>query len=98
MCPIFRVAQVRKLRRVQRRTWCARWPRGRLDRELLSSDALKEVADLCVNCHQCRLECPAGVDIPKLMIETKAQYIAANGLQPSDWLLSRIDLVGRGAA
>ncbi len=75
---------MRKHRRGPKRTWFARSPRGRLDRELLCADALKAIADLCVNCHQCRLECPAGVDIPKLMIETKAQYVAANGVPPSD--------------
>lgn len=55
------------------------------------SDELKEVADLCVNCHQCRDECPAGVDIPKLMIECKAQYVLTNGLSTSDRLLTRLE-------
>ncbi|MFM9067764.1 MAG: heterodisulfide reductase-related iron-sulfur binding cluster, partial [Planctomycetota bacterium] len=52
---------------------------------------LKAVADLCVNCHQCRLECPANVDIPKVVLETKAQYVAASGLPWSDWLFTRLD-------
>ena len=58
---------------------------------------MKAVADLCVNCHQCRLECPAGVDIPKLMIEAKAQYVATNGLDTADWLLTRLDWLSRWA-
>jgi Fe-S oxidoreductase len=66
---------------------------GRLDIGKLTSEELKAVADLCVNCHQCRQECPAGVDIPKLVIETKAQYIATNGLHFSDWLFARADLL-----
>ena len=41
-----------------------------------------DIADLCVNCHQCRSECPAGVDISKLMVECKAQYVLTNGLRP----------------
>lgn len=64
---------------------------GRLAPGELAGAALKEVADLCVNCHQCRLECPANVDVPKLMIEAKGQYVASNGLTMSDWFLSRID-------
>lgn len=59
----------------------------------MATDEFKQIADLCVNCHQCRLECPAGVDIPKLMVEAKAQYVAVNGLSVSDWLLSRLDLM-----
>jgi FAD/FMN-containing dehydrogenase/Fe-S oxidoreductase len=66
---------------------------GQLDPGQLNSDALKGIADLCVHCHQCRLECPANVDIPKLMLECKAQYVATNGLRVSDWIISRLDLV-----
>jgi Fe-S oxidoreductase len=93
MCPIFRVAPGEEASPRAKANLLRAIADGQLDRELLGSEALKEIADLCVNCHQCRLECPAGVDIPKLMIETKAQFIAANGLRPSDWLLARIDLV-----
>ena len=54
---------------------------GQLSPAMLADDEFKRVADLCVNCHQCRLECPAGVDIPKLMIEAKAAYVSTNGLR-----------------
>src|SRR5204863_1997161 len=64
---------------------------GQLDPGSLAKEELKEIADLCVNCHQCRLECPAAVDIPKLMIEAKAQYVATNGLRTADWVLTRLD-------
>ena len=52
------------------------------------------MADLCVNCHQCRFECPAGVDIPKLMVECKSQYVLTNGLRPTDWFLAHLDWLG----
>ena len=67
---------------------------GRLDPGELKGEELKKLADLCVNCHQCRLECPAQVDIPKLMIECKSQYVVTNGLRPTDWFLARLDLLG----
>jgi FAD/FMN-containing dehydrogenase/Fe-S oxidoreductase len=94
MCPIFRVGPGEEAAPRAKANLMRAIAEGQLERELLASDSLKAVADLCVNCHQCRLECPASVDIPRLMIEAKAQYIASNGLPPSDWLLSRIDLVG----
>jgi FAD/FMN-containing dehydrogenase/Fe-S oxidoreductase len=65
--------------------------------ELLLDDA-KKVADLCVNCHQCRLECPAEVDIPKLMLEAKASYVATNGLQRDAWWSARIDTMAQYAS
>ena len=64
---------------------------GTLTEDTLLQDACKEVADLCVHCHMCRLECPANVDIPKLMLEAKAQYVRTNGLKFHDWLLARVD-------
>ena len=41
---------------------------GELAFDMLAQDDCKAVADLCVNCHQCRLECPAGVDIPRMFV------------------------------
>ncbi|NND97601.1 MAG: anaerobic glycerol-3-phosphate dehydrogenase subunit C [Pirellulaceae bacterium] len=64
---------------------------GQLSVEDLTTDRAKEIADLCFNCHQCRVECPASVNIPKIVGELKAQYVATNGLPLSDLLLARID-------
>lgn len=66
---------------------------GKIDVETLAGDNAKSVADLCFNCHQCRLECPATVDIPKIVGELKGQYVATNGQPLSDRLLCRLDTV-----
>lgn len=54
-------------------------------------EEFKEIIDLCVHCHMCRLECPANVDIPRLMVEAKALYTATNGESLHGWFMSRID-------
>ncbi|MEM6688099.1 MAG: FAD-linked oxidase C-terminal domain-containing protein, partial [Planctomycetota bacterium] len=66
---------------------------GNLSPETLATDEAKAVADQCFNCHQCRIDCPATVDIPKIVGEIKAQYVASNGLSISETLLSRLDTV-----
>jgi Fe-S oxidoreductase len=66
---------------------------GQLSVDDLTDDRAKAIADLCFNCHQCRLECPASVDIPKIVGELKAQYVATNGLPVSDAVMGRIDAV-----
>ena len=91
MCPIFRFAPSEEASPRAKANLMRAVIAGDLDPALLAKDELKAIADLCVNCHQCRLECPAGVDIPKLMIEAKAQYVAASGLGTHDWLISRLD-------
>jgi FAD/FMN-containing dehydrogenase/Fe-S oxidoreductase len=71
---------------------------GHLRVEDLAADRAKAIADLCFNCHQCRLECPASVDIPKIVGELKAQYVATNGLPLSEALLGHIDTVAAVAS
>jgi len=91
MCPIFRFAPSEEASPRAKANLMRAMISGQLDPGLLAKDELKAIADLCVNCHQCRLECPAGVNIPKLMVEAKAQYVAASGLGTSDWIVSRLD-------
>ena len=67
---------------------------GALNLNLLTSDEFKTIADLCVHCHACRLECPANVDIPRLMRESKGAYVAANGLPVAGWAMTRLDVLG----
>lgn len=93
MCPLFRFAPREEASPRAKANLMRAILTGQLEPAQLAGDALKSVADLCVNCHQCRLECPANVDIPKLMVECKSQYVAVNGLHVDDWILARLDRV-----
>jgi len=94
MCPIFRFAPSEEASPRAKANLVRAVMTGEMSADVLASDAFKSVADLCVNCQMCRLECPAGVDIPKLMIEGKANYVATNGLRLDDWILTRLEAVG----
>lgn len=59
----------------------------------LAQLAPAEVLDTCFNCKQCQIDCPSHVDIPHLWLEAKAADVLANGLNRSDWVLSRIATV-----
>ncbi len=98
MCPIFRYAPAEESSPRAKANLMRAVMHGELPANSLASEQLKSIADLCVNCHQCRLECPAEVDIPKLMIEAKSQYVVANGLDTTDWFLARLDSVSRWGA
>ena len=71
---------------------------GAVDIDSLAGEKAKSVADLCFHCHQCRLECPASVDIPKIVSELKAQYVQTNGLKLTQRLLTRLDFAAAVAA
>lgn len=91
MCPVFRQLPREEASPRAKANLMRGIVTGELDVKELATEEFKQIADLCVNCHQCRLECPASVDIPKLMIEAKAQYFLMNGSSVSDWMLTRLD-------
>lgn len=91
MCPIFRMQPAEEASPRAKANLVRAVLTGHLKPDELSSNDCKTVADLCVNCHQCRTECPAGVDIPKLVLEAKSQFVVNNGLTVADWFLSRLD-------
>jgi FAD/FMN-containing dehydrogenase/Fe-S oxidoreductase len=92
-CPVFRATQREEASPRAKANLLRGVLSGQLKVEDLADDRAKAIADLCFNCHQCRLECPASVDIPKIVGELKAQYVATNGLPVSDALMGRIDTV-----
>ncbi|GIW98886.1 MAG: oxidase [Pirellulaceae bacterium] len=93
MCPVFRVHRGEEASPRAKANLMRAMSMGRLDAQWLESPEMKAVADLCFNCLQCRHECPATVDIPKLVLETKAQYVAVHGLPLRERLLNRVDLL-----
>lgn len=93
MCPMFRSTRGEEASPRAKANLVRGLMSGKLPVQLAESDEMKEIADLCFHCHQCKIDCPASVDIPKLMLEIKAQYTATNGLIISDRLLSRLDLL-----
>jgi Fe-S oxidoreductase len=98
MCPIFHFAPREEASPRAKATLARAVMTGGLPADEFTKDDAKAVADLCVHCHQCRLECPAEVDIPKLMLEAKSAYVSQNGLRPRDLLMSRIDTVSAWAS
>jgi len=95
MCPIFRARPTEEASPRAKANLMRGIFTGQISAESIHGDDFKRIADLCVNCQMCRLECPAGVDIPRLMVEAKGQYVATNGLRVGDWLLAELDLVGK---
>jgi Fe-S oxidoreductase len=89
MCPIFRAepseaATPRAKANLMRHLLNA-------DPALLSSDQVRAVADLCVNCKMCARECPSRVQIPRMMLEAKAANVARYGLDRGDWVFARTE-------
>lgn len=93
MCPIFRHSRAEEASPRAKANLVRGLLSGKIPLRHLESDEMRQIADLCVHCHQCRIDCPASVDVPRMMVELKAQHTAAHGLSLSDRLLSRLDLL-----
>ena len=91
MCPIFRVSHEEAASPRAKANLLRNLLGASTTSKPLAASDVRDVADLCVNCKMCAHECPAHVNIPKLMIEAKAAHQEEHGLDRADWLLARID-------
>ncbi len=99
MCPIFRATHAEAASPRAKANLMRFLLRDGADPQALSSDDARAVCDLCVNCKMCAVECPAHVNIPRLMLEAKAANVARHGLRRGDWVLARTEaFAGIGSA
>jgi FAD/FMN-containing dehydrogenase/Fe-S oxidoreductase len=94
MCPFFRLDQVEEAAPRSKANVVRNYLTGGLAGRDLASDEAMQLAKKCFNCKQCQIECPSNVDIPHLMMETRAAYVEANGLTREDWILARAHSFG----
>jgi FAD/FMN-containing dehydrogenase/Fe-S oxidoreductase len=62
---------------------------GRVPDVTLADESVRAAADFCVNCRMCRIECPSGVDVARLMAEAKAAHTAEHGMSRAHQFFSR---------
>jgi FAD/FMN-containing dehydrogenase/Fe-S oxidoreductase len=68
---------------------------GTVDRQTLYRDSLRHVMAQCVNCGSCFLECPSNVNIPKMAMEAKAQYVRRYGARWPERLTAHVETAAR---
>ena len=78
MCPSFMVTQEEMHATRGRANALRAAIAGQLPPEAFTSDAMKEVMDLCVACKACKAECPSAVDMARLKMEWLAHYWEAH--------------------
>ncbi len=91
MCPLFRATHAEAATPRAKANLLRYLLQENSDARRLTSDDVRDVADLCVNCKMCALECPAHIQVPKLMLEAKAANVAEHGLTRGDWVLARTE-------
>ncbi|MBM4071408.1 MAG: FAD-binding protein [Planctomycetes bacterium] len=98
MCPIYRATHAEAATPRAKANLLRHLLQDGVESRGISSGEARAVADLCVNCKMCAVECPAHVNVPRLMLEAKAANVAEHGLDRSDWFLARIEGWSRWAS
>lgn len=98
MCPIYRardneLAGPRAMNNLARQAL-----NEELDDIRVGSAEFREIAQNCIHCKMCRVECPSAVDVSKLMVDAKASSAEEEGLSRADWFFSNWDAFARRAS
>ncbi|OQY05897.1 MAG: hypothetical protein B6I25_04995 [Planctomycetales bacterium 4572_13] len=88
MCPIFRGLNEELASSRAKANLLASWMAGQLPDSPSAAKQLKDILGLCVNCKMCSIECPAGVDVSKLIIEARTQLAHQTGFTATELALS----------
>jgi FAD/FMN-containing dehydrogenase/Fe-S oxidoreductase len=88
MCPVFRAVGEELGSSRAKANVLRLWATGQLGQKDFESAEFRKFLDLCVNCKACSRECPAGVDISKLMAAARAEYVRCKGLRRAELALS----------
>ena len=90
MCPSYRVTRDEQHLTRGRANTLRLALSGQLGPDALGSDAVAEAMDLCVGCKGCKRECPTGVDMARMKIESTAQHRRRHGHSLLDRLVARL--------
>jgi FAD/FMN-containing dehydrogenase/Fe-S oxidoreductase len=89
MCPVFRAMDEEISTPRGKANLLRNWLGGEMNKkDGYDIDSFRKILSLCVNCRMCSIECPAGVDTSKLIIETRAKLAKYSGFSITEFALS----------
>jgi FAD/FMN-containing dehydrogenase/Fe-S oxidoreductase len=87
MCPVFRGTSEELATTRAKANLISTWMASEKAGQPFDDQELKQQLALCVNCKMCSVECPAGVDMSKLVIEARAQLAKHTGFTAAEFTL-----------
>ncbi len=96
MCPVYKVTRDEAATPKAKANLLRALISGAIESRALYADGFAHVMAQCINCGSCYHECPSNVNIPKLAMEAKAQYVRRFGTPLPEWLTANVELAARG--
>lgn len=87
MCPVYRAVGLEAATPRAKANLMRLLGGGRLEAGWVASEEFKRIADTCVNCKACQLECSVKVNVPMMMMEAKAEWVSRHGQSLTNTLL-----------
>jgi FAD/FMN-containing dehydrogenase/Fe-S oxidoreductase len=95
MCPIFKFTRDEAAAPKAKANILRGLISGVIADRALYEKTFQHVIEQCVNCGSCFAECPSNVNIPKMAIEARAQYVRQFGTSLANRLVVNAELAGR---
>ena len=95
MCPVYKVTRDELSAPKAKANILRALISGAVDEKAIYEKSLQEVISHCVACGSCHIECPSNVNIPKLSMEAKSQYVKRFGAKFSDKIPTQLETMGR---
>lgn len=90
MCPSYRITRDEQHLTRGRANTLRMALSGKLGKDALTGELVKEALDLCVGCKGCKRDCPTGVDMTRMKYEVEAQRSARFGVPLRQRLIARV--------
>jgi FAD/FMN-containing dehydrogenase/Fe-S oxidoreductase len=97
MCPVYKFTRDEAAAPKAKANLLRALMSGALSNQTLFETAFQLVMDRCANCGACHMECPSNVNIPKLAMEARAQYVKCFGPSAHARIVSHVEQAGRFA-
>jgi len=95
MCPVYKALHDEKVAPRSKANLLLSLISGQIDTYYTDPKEFLEVLNYCLVCDMCSIECPTNVNIPKLVLQARADFVKIIGQSFSDYIITNVPLILR---
>jgi anaerobic glycerol-3-phosphate dehydrogenase C subunit len=95
MCPVYKALRDDRVAPRSKANLLRSLISGQINADHINLKELLEVLDYCLVCKMCSIECPTNVNIPKIVLQARADFVKKIGQPFSDYIMMNIPFILR---